>query len=111
MSCCGNIGKMNKIISIKTQSNTSQDTFGQVNTSETFVAQNISASIEPLMGKEYYAAKQIQSEAEFKITIRYRAGITSNMTVEYGNRKFKIIGLQNPEERNRYLMIMCKEVI
>jgi SPP1 family predicted phage head-tail adaptor len=67
------------------------------------------ASIDPLVGREYMAAKQVQSEATHKIRMRYRAGITTTMRVKCGDRDFDIVSLLNIEERKRELLIMATE--
>lgn len=39
------------------------------------------ARVQPLRGREFFAAGQIQSEAAVKFTIRHRAGVTGAMRV------------------------------
>lgn len=68
------------------------------------------ASIEPLSGREYFAAKQVNSEISAKITIRYRKGINSAMRVLFGGRIFEVQSVTNPEERCKSLILLCEEV-
>lgn len=67
------------------------------------------ASVEPLKGREYWAAAQIQAETTVKVTIRYLAGITTAHRVEFGEKLYDIQSIIDPEERNRELILMCKE--
>lgn len=69
------------------------------------------AAIDPLSGREFYAAEQSQSEVSHKIRCRYRGGLTTAMRIKYGSRKFKIISIIDWEERHESLLIMCKELV
>lgn len=69
----------------------------------------VCASIEPLKGREYWAAAQIQAETTVKVTIRYLAGITPSCRVVFKDRVFDIQSIINVEERNRELVLMCRE--
>lgn len=68
------------------------------------------ARIEPLSGREYFAAQQINSEISVRVTIRYLPGITTGTRVVFGGRIFDVLSVVNPEERNISLILMCKEV-
>ena len=69
------------------------------------------AAILPLRGKEFFASNQIHSEISVKVVLRYKTGITSGMRVKYGTRFFDIKSVINIDERNRYLELMCLEVV
>ena len=102
---------MREIISIRKPTFT-QDGFGQPVITYTDVHKDIFASIEPLIGKEYYAAKQIQSEAQYKIKIYYVDDVDSSMVVIHGTKTYEIVSPpQNPKSYNRQTILMCKEVI
>lgn len=69
-------------------------------------------SIEPLVGKQYFAAETVNSEVTHKIKMRYRKGITPDMRCVFKTRIFEIISPPiNFKERNVELQIMCKEVV
>jgi len=59
------------------------------------------AAIEPLSGREYFAARQENAEVTAKITIRYRKA---------EGRVFDVLSVINPGERNISLILMCKEI-
>lgn len=69
------------------------------------------AAIDPLSGREFYAAEQSQSEVSHKVRCRYRAGITTAMRIKYGERIFSILSVIDWEERHESLLIMCKELV
>lgn len=69
------------------------------------------AAIDPISGKEFYAAEQSQSEVSHKVRCRYRHGITSAMRIKYGSRTFSILSVIDWEERHESLLIMSKEYV
>lgn len=69
------------------------------------------AAIDPISGREFYAAEQSQSEVSHKVRCRYRVGLDTAMRIVYGRRKFKIISIIDWEERYESLLIMCKELV
>ena len=70
------------------------------------------AEIEPLQGREYYQAQQIQSEVSTRIKIWFRRGITpATWRAVYGTKSYEILSVINPGMRNAELHLMCKEVV
>lgn len=67
------------------------------------------AKIQPLRGNERLRAMQLEDTVTHRITMRYRAGITAKMRVKFGARLFNIRAVIDPEERNRFLELMCEE--
>ena len=67
------------------------------------------ASIEPLNGRELFAAQQINAEITARIRIRYLSGVIPKMRVSFGERIFEILSVINLEERNREMELMVKE--
>jgi SPP1 family predicted phage head-tail adaptor len=68
-------------------------------------------AVEPLRGREYFAAQQVQSEVTTRIRIRYRSGVRPDMRVLYDGRLYNINAVIDPEERHMELQLMCKEVL
>ena len=69
------------------------------------------AHIEPLRGREYWQAKQVVAEVTGRITIRYQQGIDEKMRVTYGDKTYNILAVINPEEGNRTLQLLVKEIL
>lgn len=69
------------------------------------------ASIEPLSGKGYFSAKQVNSEVNVKITIRYIESLLPHWVVQFGQRIFNIESIINFEERSKYLQLLCSEKV
>lgn len=67
------------------------------------------AGIEPVSASESEENFQLEHEVSVRIIIRYRSDITSDMRIKFENRYYKILGIINPDERNRELQIIAIE--
>ena len=83
--------------------------YGEAITTWTAVA-TVWASVEPISGREYFAAEHMQSEITHRVKLRYRSGITSEMRVLYGTRLLRIESVIDWRERREELHLMCQEV-
>lgn len=68
-------------------------------------------SIEPLRGREFMNAQQLQSEVTHRVQLRYYAGVTTAYRLRFGTRLFNIVSVLNPSERNIELEIMAVESV
>jgi SPP1 family predicted phage head-tail adaptor len=71
------------------------------------------AAIEPATPArlERMVASTVQAVASHIVTMHYRDGVTTKARVKFGTRLFAIRGVQNPEERNIWLLLACEEVV
>lgn len=69
------------------------------------------ASVEPLSGREYFQAQQMQASVDYRITMNYQPGIVPTMRVKWNDRGFNIRSVINTEERNIELILMCQEFV
>jgi head-tail adaptor len=68
------------------------------------------------MGREYFAAAQVQSEVSVKIRMRYRADIHTTMRIRHGDDTgsptqfayYEILGIMVPRTEFRETILMCK---
>lgn len=84
------------------------DEYGQPIDSPITVA-TVWAGIEPLRGREFFAAMAENAEVTTRIRIRWRPGIDRTMTVQYKDTEFEILYIIHPEFAERELQLMCKE--
>lgn len=72
------------------------------------------ACIEPLSGREFFSAQQVNAELTSKITVGYDSKtsvVTQKMRITYNGRTFRIVAPPiNIEERNREILLMCSEL-
>lgn len=66
------------------------------------------ASVEAMSGRDFFAARQEQSEVTHKVTIRYRGDVTAQMRVLHGGKIFGIVA-PLPDNRGTRLVLMCRE--
>lgn len=104
-----NSGRLRHRVQIQAPVET-QNTYGEAEVRwQTFAT--VWANIEPLRGREYFAARQAVSEVEAKVTIRYRAGVTAKQKVVYGTEEYLIESIINIGDRNREIQLMCTRFI
>lgn len=67
------------------------------------------ASVEPLQGREFYAAQQFNSEVKVKIRMRFLDGVTPKMRISFNSKIYNIQSIVDPQERNNEMHLMCSE--
>jgi len=65
------------------------------------------ARVEPLRGREWFAAAQEQSAVEYRVTVRYRAGITRDMRVMWRGEPLDVVSVIDVNARRENLELMC----
>jgi SPP1 family predicted phage head-tail adaptor len=67
------------------------------------------ATVEPLRGRELWAAAAINARTATRIRIRYIKDITPKMRVLYGSRVYLITAIIDEEMRHRDMQLMVEE--
>ena len=88
---------------------TARNSYGEAITTWTAVA-TVWASVEPLSGREFFAAEHVQSEVTHRVRMRWQSGITPDMRVLFDGRVLTIDAVINYGERRTDLQLMCQEV-
>lgn len=65
--------------------------------------------IEPLSGKERLEAGAERAETTVRIVMRYHASIDETYRVGHKGKYYDIQSVINPDLKNRYLHLMCRE--
>ncbi|MEY5101246.1 MAG: hypothetical protein RJA36_3965 [Pseudomonadota bacterium] len=100
-----NAGDMRERITIQTRAS-GVDSLGQESaTWSTHIT--CWASVEPLRGKEYFAAGQVQSSVDVRIRIRWREGIVPTMRVLWRGVAHDIVSVIEPRAGQEVLELMC----
>lgn len=68
------------------------------------------ASVEPLRGREMWAAREKEARIDVRIRMRYIDGITAKMIVILGSHTYQIVSIIDEEMRHAALQLMCYEV-
>lgn len=67
------------------------------------------ATVEPLRGRKWFEAQQVQAEVTHQIYMRYMPDITPDMRIRFRGRDFDVNVVRNIEERNEALDILATE--
>lgn len=101
-------GELRRRITLEQETRTSDGGGGSAQTWAPFAT--VYAKVAPLTGTEAGVASQVGSAVTHRVEIRYRAGVTSKMRINYGGRILNVRAVLNIEERNRELHLMCEEL-
>ena len=66
------------------------------------------AAVEPLNGREFFAASTTLSETTTRVRIRYRPDLTVIDRINHNGTLYDITAIINPKSGDRELVLMCK---
>lgn len=69
---------------------------------------SVFAKVEPLVGREYFAAAAVQSEDTTKFTIRFHDGLDVTMRIVFDGTEYNITSIQNIRSANRETLIYAR---
>lgn len=98
---------MREKITFKTRSAT-QNSYGEELTWSN--VDTVWASLEPLLGNEFFVAERTESKVEVKFRCHYYAGLTEEMRVNHNGIDYDILSLINVKSLNREILIYAKRV-
>ena len=101
-----NAGRLDQRVTIERVTYT-QDPMGGM-TEEWAPLVTLWAAVEPLNGREFFAASTTLSETTTRVRIRYRAGLTVADRINHGGTLYNIQASINPRSGDRELVLMCK---
>lgn len=102
-----NPGRLQQKVSIQ-QRTAGVSAHGQALQQWADVATGLWAEILPIRGRELFAAGQEQGLADVRITLRWRAGVTSAMRILHGSTPYEIVGEPiNVRGLNEWLELNC----
>lgn len=84
------------------------DSLGQQTSDYATVATG-KAKIETLLGKELEQARILAPQATTRVTMRYNSVIDELCRIYFGTRIFEVGYINNVEQRNKKLILMCSE--
>jgi len=89
------------------------DTFGEP-ASEWEDLYRLYCQVEPLTGEELVASKAVKGVETHRVTTRWGPKVDATMRLRWetgpgSSRIFEIVSISNIEERNREILILCKE--
>jgi SPP1 family predicted phage head-tail adaptor len=103
------IGDLRERVFIQRDAGASRDAVGGLVPSWETVA-NVWARVAPMSTGEQFRRQQMQANANWKVTVRYRNDLSPKMRVVWGSRTFEVKGVTNADERRRFLDLACEEL-
>lgn len=98
-------GDLTERITLQQRDTTAQNGLGE-NTAAWVDVVTVYAKAEPIRGREYFAAAQMQATTDVRFTIRYRAGVLQTMRVLWRGEPHDIQDVINPLGRRESLELM-----
>lgn len=73
----------------------------------------VNVSIEPATARslERLTASTVAADASHIVEMPYHAGVTTKTRLSFKGRILQVVGVQNPEERNVSLVLVCVEQV
>jgi len=91
-------------ITIESQVTTQDPMTGEIVTTWQTFAQPF-AKVEPLVGRELFAAQQVLAAAPVKFTMRYLPDLDASMRIRWQGAPYNITSIANVKGRNRETLI------
>lgn len=91
------------------QQGVARGTMGGASTDWTVVVEPVSASIEPLAGRELFSAQQHHAEVTVRVRLRYREGVLPSMRVVHRSVAYSVLYVINPALKNAELQLLCSQ--
>jgi len=87
-----------------------RDAYGSVTDTWVSVATSIPAHVRDPVGRNYYAAAQEKLKVGPEVRIRWRRDVKSTWRVIFGYRTMEVNQAQDPDGRQKELVLYCKEI-
>lgn len=83
----------------------------KVNPQKTYATYaTVYAAIEPMSGREFWNARQVDADVTGKVTIRFRTDVSAGHKIVYGTRTLEVASPpMDMDGRRRYLQMVVKE--
>lgn len=101
-------GKLRHRLTIQEPTET-KNAYGELITSWS-TYETVWGSVEPLRGRELWAAREKEARIDVRIRIRYLADITAKMRIIFGSHIYQIESIIDVELLHNEMQLMCYEV-
>lgn len=103
-------GKLRHLVQLQQPVNNTSDS-GDLQTGWAAFGDPFWARVVPLSGRDFFSAKQINSDISHRVELRWRPGIQPNMRVLHDGRVLELVSPPiNVDERDREVHLMCREL-
>lgn len=102
-----NTGQFDQRVTVERLMGDAVDDYGQPIATWTPLC-TVWAAVEPLSGREYFAASMMVAEVTTRIRLRYRPGLTVTDRVNHEGKLYNITSLIDYKSGHRELVLMCR---
>jgi SPP1 family predicted phage head-tail adaptor len=106
-----NIGKLRHRVKIYDKGTITRNGTGEEIPAYDALVATVWAAVEPLTGREFIEATQVQADVTFRIRIRYRSDIRPEMRVVEGSHTYQIESVLDQGGERKETHLMCHEVL
>ena len=78
-------------------------------TSDWSAVATVWAEVAPIGGRERAQAEQLEGVVTHRVTIRHRTDVTAAHRLLWGSKALNVRAVTNPDQRRRYLDLLCEE--
>lgn len=102
-------GRLRHRLRIEAPTRTQDTTTGKQTTTWQVVVDNVPCAIDPLSARDFIAAQAMQSKVSVRITMRYRAGMKTDMRLIGSDGKVytPVAFLSDADSGREYLTVPC----
>lgn len=100
--------KLRHTVDIEQYTSVIDSNYGGETQSWTVFADNVKAEILSVSGREFFAAQEQQNGVNYKITIRYKAGILPKMRINHSGTIYNIQVVLPDSTGKRYITLMAE---
>lgn len=103
-------GRLRHRVTIEARDEVKDPRTGAVEYTWAPVFSDVPAAVEPLSGREYIAAQQLQSEVTVRVTMRWRAGLDPKQRIRHGLKIYNPVAfMPDPDSGLEYVTAPCSE--
>ena len=99
------VGRLDKRITIIATNDVSEDGW---NNSEEIVFHKCWAQLVDIRTRDYNSAVQVGTENQIYFRIRFKEGVTTDMSIRYKDEHYSIVDMLDKDERLPYMYIVAK---
>jgi len=103
------VGKLRHRVDIEQPSSERDAQGGSVDTWQ--LVRSVWAKVEPLSGREFWAAQEQNSQVTHRVTVRYQDGISTKMRLHFRGRVLHIDSIIDLLEAQDQMQLLCVEVV
>lgn len=99
------VGDLNRRIRLRTREISTPTT--DVDFGHSFTDIETWAAVQTVVGRNMFSGTNFDQAVSHLFYIRYRTGITAETWIEYRNENYDILDVENLEETNSFLVLIC----